>query len=70
MVFKNQNKTSFIKYALLCIIQMFISGLTVEYLSFIFGGASVIALKLLVDIILFVVNFVVQRKFIFIGEKK
>ena len=70
MVFKIQNKTSFIKYALLCIIQMFISGLTVEYLSFIFGGASVIALKLLVDIILFVVNFVVQRKFIFIGEKK
>ena len=70
MVFKNQNKTSFIKYALLCIIQMFVSGLSVEYLSFIFGGASVIMLKLLVDIILFVVNFVIQRKFIFIGEKK
>ena len=70
MVFKNKNKSSFIKYALLVIIQMIISGLSVTYLAKIFKGINTVVIKLVVDIIIFIVNFVIQREFIFIGEKK
>ena len=68
MVFKNKNSLSFIKYVILCLIQMFVSGFAVEYLAKIIK-INVIILKLIVDVILFVVNFVIQRTFIFVGEK-
>ena len=67
LVFKNKNNSSFIKYVLLCIIQMFISGICV---NFIFKKLNInlIVIKLIVDIIIFIVNFIIQRKFIFVGE--
>ena len=67
LVFKNKNNSSFIKYIVLCIIQMFISGICV---NFIFKKLNInlIVIKLIVDIIIFIVNFVIQRKFIFVGE--
>ena len=67
MVFKNKNKSSFIKYVILCIIQMLVSGAGVTYLAKI-SKINTIVLKLIVDIIIFIVNFVVQREFIFVGE--
>ncbi len=68
VVFKNRNSSSLIKYACLCIIQMFVSGLAVEYIVKLTHISSMV-IKLIVDIVLFVVNFVIQRTFIFVGEK-
>ena len=46
---------------------MFISGICV---NFIFKKLNInlIVIKLIVDIIIFIVNFIIQRKFIFVGE--
>ena len=68
MVFKNKNKSSFIKYAILCIIQMFVSGISVELLSKVVR-INVVMIKLIVDLIIFVANFIIQREFIFVGKK-
>lgn len=69
MVFKNKNKTSFIKYVILCIIQMFVSGISTTYLAKAFKKTSVILIKLVVDLVIFVANFIIQREFIFIGKE-
>ncbi|NMA50921.1 MAG: glycosyltransferase [Mollicutes bacterium] len=68
LVFKKENKTSFIKYVLLVIIQMFVSGLTVEYLATLISINPTL-IKIVVDLVIFVVNFIIQRELIFIGEK-
>ena len=68
VVFKNRNSSSLIKYACLCVIQMFVSGLAVEYIVKLTHISSMV-IKLIVDIILFIVNFVIQRTFIFVGDK-
>lgn len=72
LVFKKKNNESFIKYALLVIIQMFISAYGVQKLFNILKINAVV-LKICVDVIIFMVNFVIQRKFIFVegeDEKK
>lgn len=68
MVFKNQNKSSFIKYSLLVVIQMLVSAFSVNYLDKILNMSTVV-IKLIVDIIIFIVNFVVQREFVFAKGK-
>lgn len=68
VVFKNRNSSSLIKYACLCVLQMFVSGLAVEYIVKLTHISSMV-IKLIVDVILFIVNFVIQRTFIFVGEK-
>lgn len=67
VVFKNRNSSSLIKYACLCVLQMFVSGLAVEYIVKLTHISSMV-IKLIVDVILFIVNFVIQRTFIFVGE--
>ena len=69
MVFKNKNKSSFIKYVALVIIQMLVSGIGVTYFAKVFKKISEVLIKLVVDIVIFIANFVIQREFIFIGEK-
>ena len=69
MVFKNKNKSSFIKYVILVIIQMFVSGLCVTYFAKLLSKVSEVLIKVVVDIIIFIVNFVIEREFIFIGAK-
>ncbi|MBE6155841.1 MAG: glycosyltransferase [Firmicutes bacterium] len=69
VVFKNKNKTSFIKYAVLCVVQMFVSGFASQYLAKIFSKVNVIIIKLIVDIFIFIANFIIQREFIFVGKK-
>ncbi len=69
MVFKNKNKSSFVKYVVLVIIQMFVSGIGVTYFAKLLPKISSVLIKVVVDIIIFIVNFVIQREFIFIGEK-
>lgn len=66
VVFKNQNKSSIIKYFILAFVQMIIGALLGNWAA---TGKSAMAVKLIIDIILFVVNFVIQREFIFVGKK-
>ena len=69
LVFKNMSRSSFIKYVLLVIIQMFVSACSVNY----FGRLlpiNILVIKIAVDTIIFVVNFIVQREFVFKDRKK
>ena len=68
LVFKSKNGSSFIKYALLVIIQMLLSGFSVQYLDSI-SKLNTIVIKLFVEIIIFIANFVIQREIIFKGDK-
>lgn len=68
LVFKNKNKTSIIKYFILVIVQMFISAFIVSEIFNLFRiNATVI--KIVVDAIIFIINFVIQREFIFKNNK-
>lgn len=64
IVFKNMTKSSYIKYAILVIIQMFVSAYGVAYLSKKIG-IDLTGIKIIVDMIIFMVNFIVQREFVF-----
>ena len=67
LVFKNMSIPSLIKYYFLVIIQMFISGCFVTYL-FNLLNIPVILIKILTDFILWIINLVIQREFVFKGE--
>ena len=69
-VFKSFNKTSLFKYYILVVVQMFISGASVSALNKVFEDRNVIFLKILVDIIVFMVNYYIQREWVFKKEKK
>ena len=69
LVFKNKNKTSLVKYFILVIIQMFMSAFVVSELFKILK-INETTIKIIVDIIIFIVNFVIQREFIFKNNKK
>lgn len=64
VVFKNQNKNSIIKYIALCIVQMFISAFAVSELFKLLQMNSTL-IKVGVDTIIFIINFVVQREWVF-----
>ena len=64
MVFKNMTNKSLIRYIILVIIQMLISAFGVNYLATIIP-INVTVITVVVDIIIFMVNFVVQREFVF-----
>ena len=65
LVFKNYTKTSIFKYYLLVIIQMFVSAFSVNILSGIFGKINDTIIKFFVDIIIFIVNYFVQKEVVF-----
>ncbi len=64
VVFKNIEKKSFIKYVILVIVQMFMSAFLVEYINNVIKINPVI-IKIVVDSVIFVVNFIIQREFVF-----
>ena len=64
MVFKNMNNKSLIRYVTLVIIQMLVSAFCVNYASNAIPW-DVTFIKIIIDIIIFMVNFVVQREFVF-----
>jgi putative flippase GtrA len=68
LVFKHISKKAFIKYALLVIIQMFMSAFIVNFLGKKLA-INLVVIKVVVDIIIFMVNFVVQREFVFKESK-
>lgn len=69
MVFKNMNKNSFIKYVILVLIQMMVSAFSVQFLSRVLPINTTV-IKIIVDAIIFMVNFVVQREIVFKNKKK
>ncbi|MDD4624199.1 MAG: glycosyltransferase [Bacilli bacterium] len=68
IIFHKSSKSSKYKYFLLVIIQMFVSGLSVTFLSKIINISSII-IKVFVDTIIFVVNFIIQREWVFKKKK-
>ena len=64
VVFKNQNKNSKIKYFILCILQMFISAFAVSALFDLIHINSTL-IKVIVDTVIFIINFVIQREWVF-----
>lgn len=66
LIFKNMSIPTLIKYYMLVIIIMFTSGCFVTYLYNLLN-IPVIIIKILVDTILWVINLVVQREFVFKG---
>jgi len=67
MVFKNKNTDSIIKYFILCITQMLVSAFVVWKLFDIMHINSTI-IKIVVDTIIFVINFVIQREWVFVKK--
>lgn len=64
MVFKNMNNKSLIRYTILVLVQMAVSALCVSYASKVIP-INITIIKIIVDVLIFVVNFVVQREFVF-----
>ena len=64
LVFKNYTKSSIIKYYCLVIIQMFVSALSVWIINIVTNIDATI-IKIPVDIMIFVINYVIQKNFIF-----
>lgn len=69
-VFKSFNKESLIKYYILVIIQMFISGYSVKFLHRIFVNKNIIFLKIVIDLVIFAVNYYIQREWVFKRREK
>lgn len=64
VVFKSKNKDSIIKYFILCAVQMFISAFAVSKL-FEMSHMNSTLIKVIVDTIIFIINFVIQREWVF-----
>lgn len=65
-VFEQHDSKSFIiKYYILVIIQMGISSLSVALLSQIFSSNIIVLLKVIVDILIFIANYYIQREWVF-----
>lgn len=68
-VFKQQSSLAIFKYYLLVIVQMFVSAtLTSLFVNLIPIHATII--KLAVDIFIFLVNYFIQKRFIFTKDKE
>lgn len=68
IVFKKQNRSSFIKYTILCLVQMLVSAFSVQLLTKVWLIKPVI-IKIIIDVIIFIVNFIIQRELVFVNEK-
>lgn len=63
ILFKDMDSNSLIRYSTFAILQMIISGCFVTYLSDLLGG-SVIIIKIVVDIFIWIINLIVQKEII------
>lgn len=64
VVFKKANKSSIFKYFILVLVQMFVSAYSVKYLTILLRINSTL-IKVVVDLIIFIVNYYIQKKLIF-----
>ena len=70
LVFKNMSLFTLLKYYVLVIVQMFMSGCFVTYFASLIPKVSVILIKIVIDSLIWVINLVIQREFVFKGENK
>jgi len=68
LIFKDMSVKSLIKYYGLVLIEMLFSGCLVTYLYSLLN-INVIIIKILVDTLLWIINLIIQREFIFDNEK-
>ena len=66
---KHDSKSFIIKYYILVIIQMGISRLSVALLSQVFSSKIIVLLKIIVDILIFIANYYIQREWVFNDKK-
>lgn len=64
VVFKNKTKSSIIKYFTLVIVQMFISAFVVSFICRVLN-ANATFIKVIIDTVIFIVNFIIQREWVF-----
>lgn len=64
-VFKSFDRSNFLKYYILVAIQILVSGFSLKLLSVLFANRGIIILKILVDIIIFILNYYIQREWVF-----
>lgn len=65
VVFKKANKAALYKYFVLVLVQMFASGFFVDLLSKKVFSFNPTIIKIIVDSIIFIVNFFIQREWVF-----
>lgn len=66
LVFKTSSKKSIIKYLFLALVQMMVSGLSVSFITKHLNINAPIV-KIIIDSIIFVANFIIQREWVFKG---
>ncbi len=69
VVFKKYTKTSLIKFYILVVVQMFASAFFVSTFDKIFSSVNTTIIKFFVDVVIFVVNYVIQNYVIFKNKK-
>lgn len=67
LIFKEMSLKTLLKYYLLAVIQMIISGCFVTYL-FNLLNISVVLIKIVIDFIIWIINLIIQREFVFKEE--
>lgn len=65
VVFKKSSTSTLVKYFILVIVQMFASGFIVDLLSKNIFSFNPTLIKIIVDLVIFVVNFFIQREWVF-----
>lgn len=64
LVFKKMNNNSLSKYFILVFFQMFVSATIVNLLAHL-SHLNVVIIKIVIDLIIFIINFIIQREWIF-----
>lgn len=65
IVFKNYSRSSIFKYYILVVVQMFVSATSVSLLESVFSGINATIIKFFVDIIIFIINYFIQKEVVF-----
>ncbi len=65
VVFKNKGKNAIIKYYLLVVVQALVSSFSIYVLKLILKNIQVGLISIVVDIVIFIVNYFVQKELIF-----
>ena len=72
VVFQSASRNSFVKYYILCIVQMMASAGLVAFFTSLFptGKFGKLVIKLMVDTCLFFLSFCIQREWVFKNKKQ
>ncbi len=65
LVFRKKNKSSIIRYYILVILSMLISGISVDLIFNNLVNSNLLLIKVIVDIVIFILNFIIQREWVF-----